>query len=309
VRWLFVILLFPTALSWGVGKEEPPLFAGNIIAFSGTNTAPGKFNAQTFIYLTRLNGFYNNDSQLVSDLNVHQYEVEVELTFGLIKNIEFMVELYGYQIHNNGRARYSLGDFDAFLGFQVLKEKKNSCIPNIRFLIGEIFPTGRYDRLDERFSGGDGVGEGAFSTFLTFIASKTCYGKHPFNWSLNIYYIISSEVHVKERNIYIDLPSIQGNVSPGVQFQVDWAFEYKFNKFWGFGMDVFFEQQNRSSFRTHSSVSSIPDIPSSYSLSLAPSLEYNFNQKMNLLAGAWFTVAGRNDFSFRTVVFALYRAF
>lgn len=285
------------------------MFAGNVIAFSGTNTEPGEFNAQTFIYLTRLNGVYNSDSQLVSNLNVHQYQVELELTVGLIKNVELMVELYGYRIHNNGKDAYYMGDADLLFGFQLLKEKKNTIIPNIRFLVGEIFPTGKYEGLNERFSGGDGVGEGAFATFLTFIMSKTCFGKHPFNWTLNLFYTISSDVHVKGRNIYIDVPEIRGKVKPGVQFAADFAFEYKFNKPWGCGIDVFFQQQNSSSFHNRSSVSMIPDIPSSYTLSLAPSLEYNFNENTNMLGGAWFTVAGRNDFSFRTIVFAFYHDF
>lgn len=293
----------------GEKKEEPPWFAGTIIAFSGSNTEKGEFNAQAFAYFTRLNGFYNSDSQLVSNLNVHQYWVELELSYGLFKKVDVNVELFGYLIHNDGRSAYHAGDTNAYLGFQVLEEKKDSIIPNIRFLIGEMFPTGKYDGLDERFSGGDGVGMGAFSTYLTFIMSKTCFVKHPFNWKLNLFYTISSDVHIKGRNVYIDSPGIRGVVKPGVQFAADFSFEYKFNKPWGFGIDVFFEQQNSASFHNRSSEPIVSDIPSSHLLSLAPSLEYNFNENMNMLAGAWFSVDGRNELSFRTIVFAFYREF
>lgn len=308
---LVLLLLVGFSSLWGTERKEQQLFAGNIIAYSGTNIETGQFYVQPYLYFTRLNGTYNKDSELVSNVNIHQYAIEWLMSYGLITNVNVQLDLCGYYVYDSGYETCVAGDTDLMLAFQVLTEKRGTCRPNVRFFVGETFPTGKYDNLDVQFDGGDGVGEGAFSTFLTLIVNKNYAGRHPFNWTLNLYYVIPSAVEVEGRNIYFFTPGLRAKVKPGVQFQADFAFEYKFNKTWGWGMDVFFEQQNSAwSNVQFTRTTSIPGyLSSSYTLSLAPSLEYDVNERVNFLVGGWFSVAGRNDYSFRTIVLAFYRQF
>ncbi|MEZ5315692.1 MAG: hypothetical protein R3E91_05760 [Chlamydiales bacterium] len=294
-------ILFSTIFSLdALEKQEASVFAGNVIASSALNTETGLFDHQIFLSFTHLNGFYDNQSQLVSDVNMNKYGFELQMTYGLIKNVDFTLDIPGYQIHNRGRSSFSFGDIRAYFGFQLIQEGKIRYAPTIRFLVGEIFPSGKYDFLDEWFGGGDGSGIGAFSTFLMFIASQTYFQSHPLRWTLNVYYALYTKANLMGKNVYTDFP---GEVKPGAQLTTDLAFEYKFNASWGCGMDIFFEQQNSSAFHSFFPEDPISHLPSSYTLSLAPSIEYNFNEKMNMIFGSWCTLVGRNDFSFQTMLF------
>lgn len=314
MKWLLITLLMVASTVWGVEgqKSATPWYAGNIISNYGINFAPGSSFFEVYFLANRIYGIYNKRGEIRTHLNIHQYTSVLEWGTGLTDAIDLTVEASGVYIVNDGHETTQFGDAEVFLGFQVLKGKKNKWPPYVRFLIGEIFPTGKYTGLDPRFSGGDAVGFGAFNTFVSLIIQKFYEGKHTFNWTLNLYYYLPSRVRVKGANTYLNAVDVNGKIRPGVEFAADFAIEYKFNKPWGFGLDIFFEQQNSSSFYNNRADFDLllPSfLPSSFLLSLAPSIEYNFNDKFGMLAGSWFTVSGRNVPAFTSLVYAVYWEF
>ncbi len=313
MRVFFLTLLCLAAHPLFASGDEPPLFAGNMIAYSANNTPPGHAFVQSYVYATHLLGMYNPDSRRIFDRHVHQYELEVEVAVGLTEQIDVTLEMRGFNIRTSGSDTFQPGDTNLFFGFHVLEEKQRSLVPSVRFLVGEFFPTGKYDNLDVMFEGNDGVGMGAFSTYLGFIASKTYHlGCHPFKWTVNVFYYLSSRVNVNGGNIFIlDRPNLKGQVTPGVQFEFDLAFEYKFNRPWGVGLDIYFQQQNAGSFRSNhvADEKAYPTIPSSHLFSLLPTIEYNFSDRLSVLGGSWITVAGRNAPLFASYVFSFYYFF
>ena len=49
--------------------------------------------------------------------------------------------------------------------------------------------------------------------------------------------------------------------------------------------------------------------PSTEQLSFAPAIEYNFNENCGLIAGSWFSAAGRNSWEFRSGILSFIYSF
>lgn len=314
MKWFLFALLMTASILWGLEGEKSvtPWYSGNIISSYGINFPPGSSYFEAYFFANRIYGIYNKRGEVRTPLNIHQYTGVLEWGTGLTDGIDLTAQGSGVYIVNDGHETTQFGDTEVFLGFQILKGKKNQWPPYVRFVIGEIFPTGKYRELDPRFSGGDAVGFGAFNTFFSLIIQKFYEGKHPFNWTLNLYYYLPSRVRIKGASVYLNAVDVKGKVRPGVEFAADLAFEYKFNQPWGMGLDIYFQQQNRSSFHNDRADFELllpPFLPSSYLLSLAPSIEFNISDKAGMLAGSWFTVSGRNTPAFASFIYAFYWSF
>lgn len=291
------------------GQEQDPAFAGTVIAFSGQNAKEGHLESQIYLAATRFNGFYDSNGNLNHDRNIHQYAGRLEFYYGITPHIEVLAIFQDFLIHNNGEEAHQFGDIALYFGFQILKEKKDVPIPSARLLIGEIFPTGEYKNLEVIFRGADGVGDGSLTTVLAFILSETYPWKYPFNWTVNVFYYLPTRVNIKGPNVYINEPNIRGQIVPGVQIGIDFSFELKFNKPWGIGLDVYFQQQNSSSFHNRNSGTGNYDIPSFHLLSVVPCVQYNCNKNLSTVAGIWLSVMGRNTVAFTTYVFSVFYIF
>ncbi len=300
--FLFIALcIFP--FLYADEEKEKPIFAGHFIALSGENMGAGEMYAESYLYCTRFRGEYDQNGKLSPHFNVHRYGTELDLVRGLTDAIELDLFMYAYDIYSNGHNTAHFGDINLFLAFQMVKD------PFVRMAVGGIIPTGKYKNLDPIFMEVDGVGCGSYCPFIALFASQSYDWKHPFNWTVNFYYILSSRVNVKGRNIYLDDPESNGVVYPGVQFLADLAFEYKFNKPWGVGIEFYFEQQNSSSYKNKSSTATVTDIPSSHRLSLFPTIEYVCSEYLSMIAGVWFSVLGRDSLAFTSIDFTLYYQF
>ena len=96
-------------------------------------------------------------------------------------------------------------------------------------------------------------------------------------------------------------------------FSTDLAFEYTLTQNWALALDVLYVHNNHTRFSGHKgSTYGIPNSvggPSSEQFSLAPALEYNWSSNCGVIAGVWFSVAGRNtaDFINGVVAINIYR--
>ena len=95
-----------------------------------------------------------------------------------------------------------------------------------------------------------------------------------------------------------------GIVHPGHQVLANIGLEYSLTVNWIFGLDLHYRHHDKSLSKYR-----ILRTPSSEEYSLAPCIEYNPNVHFGLEAGAWFSVAGRNNLSFASGVFTVYWLF
>ena len=271
----------------------------------------GVFAVQPYLFYTRQLGIYDSNSHLVKDRNDHLAHLLLSLETGITKKIDISIYLNASYSSADDEKSFDFGDTAFFLGFQIAKSKKNCWVPDVRLMIGESIPTGRFDKLGQRSRGVNSTGTGSFETFVIFIVRKIFYTwpKHPYNWNLNLYYISFTEVNVDGVSVYGGGPGTRGRVRPGEQFIGNLAFEYKFNHNWGTGIDIHYQHWNQSTFHTKEANTTPAGLPSSESFSLAPDIEYCFNENLSFNIGCWFSVTGRNSLAFQSAVATVYYAF
>lgn len=115
---------------------------------------------------------------------------------------------------------------------------------------------------------------------------------------------------MKGFNTYGGARNTRGVVYPGNTFTADAAIQYNFTKQWAFACDLIYGHGNKNRFSgkrgtNRDGTKANMTAPSNEQWSLAPAIEYNFSQTLGLIAGPWFTFAGRNSAQFASGVIAL----
>jgi hypothetical protein len=312
MKKILLSFLFLTSLYSKDPEEEiseykyEPIFAGTLLEFISNNIPPGDWLIEPYFFAGKVNGVYNSEWK---DKHLFKYfesklflQVETGITpwldIGLILNENYSL--------SNGRKSYSYGDTRLALGFQITTNKPNSAVPDFRIVLFESFPTGKYQHLDPRKNSADVTGSGAFESWIVAVIRKIIYftPRQTVSLNLNLGYDIPSSVHVKGFNLYGGDSKTNGSVIPGQQFLGNLGLEYSLTVNWILGLDVHYMHQNKS----HSNHRNIHS-PSSEEFSLAPCIEYNPSTRFGLEAGAWFSIAGRNNLAFASGVATVYWVF
>lgn len=295
-----LLTLVSTALlSSELDNELEPLYAGTQLAFYPTNAAPGHLAVQPYFFYTHLHGTYNPKWSTKSQKSIDSVSTLFSLETGITEWLDVALYLNGAYRRFGNENSWVVGDTGIFFGLQFLSDQKNQWTPDIRVVLGETFPSGKYDRLNPRKGGSDIFGAGAYTTTLVFILAKTFYTqpKHPYNLNLNICYIVSSNAPVHGYSLYGGNSDTRGTAHPGSGFITNLAIEYSLNRFWALGMDMRYVHQNKTPFKGNKSPIKV-GLPSSEQFILAPCLEYSWSVNFSTALGPWFTIAGRNSQAF-----------
>lgn len=309
MKLVFCAVLFFASVSERLFSDDgyEPLYAGTLLAFYSENAAPGHLSFQPYIFAGRNYGDYDQNWK-VDHLDSYNSEVlYLSLETGITKFLDISLDIFGSYSQSKGGNTWLFGDMQIYLGLQLLTNKKGTWVPDLRILVGENFPTGKYDNLNPNKLGSDVSGTGAFSTIFVLVARKIFYlfPKHPFNFNLNLYCVLSNQIDVHGFNFYQEV-SANGRIKPGAQYVANLGFEYSFTKKFAGGIDVHYIHQDKSPFHGKEAATGSPSFEQ---LSLAPCLEYNFSENFSIAAGAWFTVLGRNAAAFASGVANVYYYF
>jgi hypothetical protein len=179
--------------------------------------------------------------------------------------------------------------------------------------VQEIFPTGRYKDLGPSTTGLGGTGGGSFGTMLGIGVQKAIWlgGDHVFRYRVNATYGFYSPVTVRGFSTYGGGFGTDGRVDPGSVTTLTVAGEYSLTRHLVLALDVGFQTINATPFSGTTGIGVSGEqaiVGKGYSnlLTIAPAVEYNFNQHVGLIAGPWFSLRGRNTSEFFGVVAALY---
>ena len=130
------------------------------------------------------------------------------------------------------------------------------------------------------------------------------------SWRTNLQYTLSNKTNVKGYNLYGGGQDSKGTIAPGSEYMTNLSIEYSLTRNWVISTDIHYIHQNKSTFSGNLGVfNPILGLPSSDQFSLAPCLEYNFNQNLGLFIASWFTIAGRNSSKFIRNTFSVYYTF
>ena len=303
-----------------VTPSKGPWFTGPLITSSANMVPKDSFDIEPYIYAIHYTGTYDADWKKQSDIKFWSYQFLYSVQVGLNSWME--VTLNPQVFHNKIDANHTLGlpsasstqfaDFPVTLGIQIIKTEKGDWYPNIGFQITETFPTGRYENLDPLKRKMDVGGAGAYATSFTLLFGKLFHvnGKHGYlSTRGSVGYTIAPPVKVHEVNSYGGGIGTKGHVHPGHILQGLIGLEYAITLNWVAAIDLNYLHLNKSTFQGNPGILA-PGVPAtvgfkaSEQFSLAPALEYNWSEKIGVIAGVWFSVAGRNQFDFTSGVFA-----
>lgn len=297
---------------YGEDEELDPAFAGTLLSFYSKNVPPGDFLIEPIFFLSSTYGSYNKNWSWKNKKDLYDLELFFVLETGITKFVDIALVLDGLYSWIGSQKTLELSDTQVYLGFQISEDKKGTKIPDFRLLLGESFPTGKYDNLDEAKFLSDGVGSGAYETILGAVLQKAFYfqTKHLLFINLTGLWFIPTNTNVSEFNVYGGGLNTDGTVSPGQQVILNLGLEYKLNNNWEIALDLRYNHYNSSKFNGEAGcdIKGIPNsvgLPSSEQFSLAPSVEYHHNEHFTASAGIWGTVFGRNSNAFASFVLRL----
>jgi hypothetical protein len=195
------------------------------------------------------------------------------------------------------------GDVTALLQLRITPLEPGSWRPATSLVIGETFPTGRYDRL----TGGPNAasGSGVHRTDASLYAQSLLRtpGDRWLRARLNLTYSWSDSTAVVDVSAYGTPAGFRGRARPGASTAADLAFELSLSSRWVLALDVLYQHQDSTIVdgavvppNGGSGAAQALRLASgaSESWALAPAIECNFNAKVGLIAGLKITAAGRN---------------
>jgi hypothetical protein len=298
-------------------EEEGPWLTGPLLTPSGHVIPLGHANYEPYLYWGDYNGKYNDHWNYSRTPPSFKFVLsQTALQFGILPATEIDILpqiLYNYC---GGQHMWRIPDQPIAIAFQLLMDKPGTWWPAIKMRLAALIPLGKYDHLDPKklFTDFGGLGDWAPTIGFVTVKAYNFGNNHYLAWRMNYQFTFTLPVPVHGLSFYGGVPTIdgikgtRGTVYPGCVFVIQQGLEYSITHNWALALDLQYFHSNRNRFSGHSPKGTKPVLPSAEQFSVAPALEYNFNANIGVIAGPWFTVAGRNDNdtdAFITWVFAI----
>lgn len=288
-------------------SKAAPWFTGPIVAPSAHTVPPHHGNVEPYLYFTTVSGFYNENWGSVDTPNFYSLLQQTPVQVGLTSFMDCQVVPQIFYQFTQGEHSTQFGDLPISVGFQLLNDQAGSHRPAIKLSLKAVVPFGKFENLNASKLGTDGAGLGSWmpGVGLNFSRIYELPGSHFLAPRLSFGYTVPGPVHISGITVYGGAPDTSGTVYPGNIFACDLAFELTLTRQITFAMDIYYNHLNKTRFSGNPGFLAQIKAPSSEQFSLAPALEYNWNANIGLIAGVWFTVAGRNSRQFTSGVIAL----
>lgn len=304
----------------GVGEEyeevanelTEPWYTGPILAPSGHVLPLGYGNLQPYLYYTIHTARFDEDGHKHSIPHKQIVLPQIFLQFGVTNWMDATLVTQAAYKKQEGESSFQYGDTGLNLGFQLLEAKKGSFQPDIRLIISESFPTGKYQRLNPNEKSTDQNGDGSFKTGFGLVCQKkiTAFKMHPFRVRWFVSYIYRSPVGVHDLNAFGGGKGTNGTITLDPSFITILAWEFSFSQRWVFAIDMQYTIRGAAYFQGDPGFDEEGNpfqlgSKKGTEFSLAPALEYNFNANVGLLGGVWFTAYGTNTADFISYIISL----
>lgn len=287
---------------------QDPWLTGPLLAPAGVTIPKGHLNIEPYLFVIDTFAVYTRNWGIRDIPNIKALNPVMVLSQGLAKRMD-LEAIIPYQVNYvQDRSFDGWGDINVLLGFQAIRSER---WPNLRITVGEIFPSGKFNNLDVNRIGADAIGAGSYQTNFAanFQKSIKVLGGHTFRTRLNFTYVIPASVHVDGFNVHTGRLPLTGNVALGDRINAILGFEYAITQRWVPALDIQYHYEQSSKFSGFHKYFNTERVQgssgSSASFSIAPAVEYNFSSSLGVIAGAWFSVAGRNANDFASGVVAI----
>jgi hypothetical protein len=329
-RRLPALLIFFISQTLQAGEFEP-WFTGPLFATPGQTVPRGHVDVVLSGNTATIDALYDRRWGTVPTDTAKSVEFNSQFLYGLTDNLDLQYTMSYVQNQNRGSTYAHIGDTLLLLGYQAFTQDGKR--PYLRITIQQIIPTGLYNNLSESRNGTNitGMGSNQTSFGLDFEYLSQLSATHYLNSTLNISYTHAMDVSVRGLNAYGGTSSTHGHIDPGDSVAIDLATEISITQQWVAVLEGIFIYQQAASFKGVIGTPTEDDlqppgprrnrlhkrlnhrlIPSKNNIggtngigngnldqiTLAPAIEYNFSDQYGVIAGVWFTVAGKNTPAF-----------
>ena len=278
-----------------------PWFTGPILAPASNALPYGLAAVQANIFEINRYGHYQANWHQESIPCFHSLVVSLPVAYGLGDRLDVQViPRFLYNSHE-GQHSTQLGDWALGFGIQLHRGALDSWIPSVKFGFREYLPMGRFDHLNPTKLGTQVSGTGSFGSMAGFSIRKLLKFSevHYLSTVLNLRAAYYTPAHVKGLSLYGGAPDTCGQIYPGMLCEVILSAEYSLTDNWALALDCEYLHQNRDRFCGYPGMDSegapaVVGDPSSELFSFCPAIEYNFRAGFGIIAGVWFSAAGRN---------------
>jgi hypothetical protein len=293
--------------------KEHPWFTGPLLTPSGHVVPEGHQNYEPYVYWTQAKGSYDPhwNSHSTPTFNNVLYQMTFQL--GVMPGTEFDIAPQFVYNETKGRHMWRVSDIPLTLAFQLLYDHRRNWYPGIKLRLSANVPLGKYDHLNPKQLGADAGGIGTWYPSAGVVLTKLHHitGIQFLSWRFLVNYSVGTPTNVKDLSVYGGVPTIpglkgtRGTVYPGNVFLILCGLEYSLSQNWVLAMDLQYQHTNKNRFSGYSPLGTKPTALSKEMFALAPAIEYNWSSNLGVIAGPWFTVAGRNTQSFISYVIAI----
>lgn len=288
-----------------------PWYTGPLVTPSASMMPPGSANIQPYLFVSGSWANYDSQRRVVSiPDNAYSVQLNPPMQIGLTDTMDLVVSAAGIAKWQSGHTGGGFNDLSLTIGFPILRQ--TLYVPGMKFTIAQSFPTGKYQKLSTNGLGLNSTGAGAYQTTFGYSVGKMIWWTYPYPMNVRAFvgYTLSTNVHVENFNTYGGGFGTYGTVDPGNKLTADFGMEVSFSQNWVFALDVVYTASNRTKFHGNpgrNADSTFASVGSGYSdnLSLAPAIEYNWNENFGVLGGVQFSIYGRNSSVFATGQFSV----
>lgn len=311
MKTIAFFLIFACTLISQEPERLTPWYTGSLIALSGRVVPVGEYSFQPYLFVTNNYGTYTNNYGLNRDPSLLEINPLFLFQGGLTSRADFQIILQSFSNFSQGASSTHIGDSALQLGFQILFAKENTSIPNVRLIINQIFPTGKYENAKESKKGTDISGNGTYQTQFGLAIGKIFYPSplHPTRLRFNLIYTKSTKLTAQNFHVYGGDTNVLDTISPGDQIQVIFAPEYSLNQNWAITTDILYSRTFKTRLRRKQPSQDRITIPSAVRVSLSPAIEYSFSPDFGVIGGVWFSVIGKNSEAFYSPTLSLVYSF
>jgi hypothetical protein len=280
-------------------------WTGPLLAPNAATLPQGHWLLEPYVYDLMPYGHFDHNGTLTSTGAAHDIGSQSYIEYGLVDRVTLgLIPRLGLHESSAGQdsSGFALGDTTLQAAFGLTQFHSGSRIPSTALVIGETFPTGKYDRLDGHTDGA--LGSGAYSTTVSFYSQTYFWMPNGriLRTRLDLSYEVSRWASVHGLSVYGTSDGFSGRARPGPSFVSDLAFEYSATQRWVLATDFWWEHDGNTrveggSLPTIASAAppySVQDSGADDLLYVAPAIEYNWNARMGVIAGARIAAAGRN---------------
>jgi hypothetical protein len=318
-----LIASFFFCLASAVSANDNPManinFTGPLLTPNAAALPKGMLSIEPYLFFAESDSFYDahGDRHAIAS-GSQQRQMLVPASYGITDRLTGFLTFGASHTSSDGHRSTGaqITDTTVKLQYMLQAPSADGVRPAISVAFSHGFATGPYDRLDANPLNGAGSGAVEDTFSLSMQGISWLPNGRPLRWRTYLAWTPSPpRIVIDGMSVYGTPHSFHGNAALGQTFDLSTSFEYSIDQHWVLAMELHWDHEGGSQLRgfqrntSDSYVAIDRDDLSCWIYSVAPAVEYNFNDRFGLIAGAQISVAGHNSAYFATPQVALNMVF